>query len=276
MNDNKTEHSEHSVPGLETARDALKRRREHLENFRTAMLVLAVVCLSGSLVIPFFLYIYNPQWATLAVVAGLGHSAILFAFVLVAGARVEHLAEQIQDLDFDIDLERYRSGDRETRAEKLLRINTTQLRRYYDLNLQQNHWMFGLGIGCISLGVVMISSTVILIVIHPMPPDEKIIAAVLGGIGSFLTNFVAVMYLKMNSTAAQSLTAFHAQLVKTHDLLMSNLLISSINNDEKRWATLSELSLRIVDERKLSQGKYAVQSGVKSRHAREESSERGR
>lgn len=113
MNDDK---NEHSVTRLETARDALKRRRERNENFRITMLVLAVVCLSVSLVVPFFLYIYNPQWATLAVVAGLGHSAILFAFVLVAGARIETLVEQIQDLDFDIDLERYRSGDRETRA----------------------------------------------------------------------------------------------------------------------------------------------------------------
>ena len=109
---------------------------------------------------------------------------------------------------------------------------------------------------------------------RPMPHSEKIIAAVLGGMGSFLTNFVAVMYLKMNSTAAQSLTAFHTQLVKTHDLLMSNLLISSINNDEKRWATLSELSLRIAGEQKLLKTKYAAQSGVKSRNAPEESSER--
>jgi hypothetical protein len=96
MNDDKTEHYEQSVARLETARDVLKRRRERHENFRTAMLVLAVVCLSASLVVPFFLYIYNPRWATLAVVAGLGHSAILFAFVLVAGARVENLADQIQ------------------------------------------------------------------------------------------------------------------------------------------------------------------------------------
>jgi hypothetical protein len=273
MTDEKTEQSGKSVDGLISARQKLNGRRERNENFRTVMLILAVVSLSTTLVAPFFLQ-KNGRYATLAAVAGLGHSAILFTFVLVAGARVKNLTEQIQDLDFEIDLERYRSGDRETRAEKLLRINTTQLRRYYDLNLQQNKWMFGLGIGCISLGVVMISSTVGLIVSRPMPQSEKIIAAVLGGMGSFLTNFVAVMYLKMNSTAAQSLTAFHTQLVKTHDLLMSNLLISSINNDEKRWATLSELSLRIAGEQKLLKTKYAAQSGVKSRNAREESSER--
>jgi hypothetical protein len=237
------------------------------------MLVIAIVTLSASLVAPFF--IKNGRYATLAAVAGLGHSAILFAFVLVAGARVRNLTDQIQDLDFEIDLERYRSGDRETRAEKLLRINTTQLRRYYDLNLQQNKWMLGLGIGCILLGIIMISGTVGLIVSHPMPQEEKLIAAVLGGTGSFLTNFVAVMYLKMNSTAAQNLTAFHTRLVKTHDLLMSNLLISSINNNEKRWATLSELSLRIAGEVKVSEAKYATQSAEGSGHARKKKPQSG-
>jgi hypothetical protein len=175
--------------------------------------------------------------------------------------------------DFEIDLERYRSGDRETRAEKLLRINTTQLRRYYDLNLQQNKWMLGLGIGCIVLGTIMISGTVGLIVSRDMPQQEKIIAAVLGGMGSFLTNFVAFMYLKMNTTAAQNLTAFHTRLVKTHDLLMSNLLISSINNNETRWATLSKLSLRIAGEEK---SMNAAQSTLESGHARNAKTQSGR
>jgi hypothetical protein len=203
MTDEKTEQSERPVKGLLEEKKKLNGRRERNEQLRTVMLILAVVTLSASIVAPFFLQnsgLKNDgRYATLAAVAGLGHSAILFAFVLVAGARVKNLTEQIQDLDFEINLERYRSGDRETRAEKLLRINTTQLRRYYDVNLQHNQWMFGLGIGCILLGVVMIGSTVGLIVsFHGMPQEEKIIAAVLGGMGSFLSNFVAVMYLKMN------------------------------------------------------------------------------
>jgi hypothetical protein len=257
---------------LTDEKEKLFRRRERNENFRTLMLVLAVVTLSASLVVPFFLQ-QNGRHATLAAVAGLGHSAILFAFVLVAGSRVKNLTDLIQDKDFEIDLERYRSGDRETRAEKLLRINTTQLRRYYDLNLQQNKWMLGLGIGCIVLGTIMISGTVGLIVSRDMPQQEKIIAAVLGGMGSFLTNFVAFMYLKMNTTAAKNLTAFHTRLVKTHDLLMSNLLISSINNNETRWATLSKLSLRIAGEEK---SMNAAQSTLESGHARNAKTQSGR
>jgi hypothetical protein len=77
----------------------------------------------------------------------------------------------------------------------------------------------------------------------------------------------------MNSTATQSLIAFHTQLVKTHQLLMSNLLISSIANDEKRWTTLSELSLRIAGEREESKTDGARKIEVKSRAARGESLE---
>jgi hypothetical protein len=186
----------------------------------------------------------------LRAVAGLGHSVLLFSLVVATGPLVRSLAEEIQDLNFEIDLERYESAGRETRAEKLLRINDTQLRRYYDLNLQQNQWMFTLGVGCILIGVIITCSTVGLIVSRQLPQEEKIIAAVLGGLTSLLTNFVAVIYLRMNSTAAQSLAAFHTQLVRTHGLLISNLLLSSIADDQTRWTALSKLSLLIAGERK--------------------------
>jgi hypothetical protein len=55
--------------------------------------------------------------------------------------------------------------------------------------------MFVLGIACILIGVVIKYGTVGLIVSRQMPQEEKIIAAVLGGLASFITNFVAVIYL---------------------------------------------------------------------------------
>jgi hypothetical protein len=234
---------------LLSKKQALEKKRGRVATIRLVMLIFAIIFLSAGLVVPFFLS-NNGKNATLAAVAGLGHSVLLFSLVVATGPLVRGLAEQIQDLDFEIDLERYESAGRETRAEKLLRINDTQLRRYYDLNLQQNQWMFTLGVGCILIGVIITCSTVGLIVSRHLPQEEKIIAAVLGGLTSLLTNFVAVIYLRMNSTAAQSLAAFHTQLVKTHGLLMSNLLISSIADDQRRWTTLAKLSLLIAGERK--------------------------
>jgi hypothetical protein len=160
--------------------------------------------------------------------------------------RLRNIDEELQDLDFEIDLQRYKSTTRESKAEKMVRINSAQLRRYYDLNLQQNKWMFLLGIACIALGVALIGVTLFLVVSKLPNTNDKIIAAVLGAVGAFLTNFIAAMYLKMNSTAAENLAGFHTQLVKTQELLISNLLAAGIDNDDKRWAALSELSLNIV------------------------------
>ena len=172
---------------------------------------------------------------------------LLFLTMLAMSRNQLHsIEEALQDVNFEIDLQRYKSTTRESKAEKMLRINSTQLRRYYDLNLQQNKWMFLLGIVCILVGVGLIGTSLYLVVSKLPDTNDKIIAAVLGGVGAFLTNFIAAMYLKMNSTAAENLAAFHTQLVKTQELVITNLLAAGIDNDEKRWTALTDLSLSIV------------------------------
>ena len=69
----------------------------------------------------------------------------------------------------------------------------------------------------------------------------------MGAIGSILSNFVAVIYLRMHAAASTSLDAFHRRLVASEGLLLGNLIASRINNDEKRWATFSQLAPRIFD-----------------------------
>jgi hypothetical protein len=78
-----------SVDSLLAKRQTLDDKRKLIDIFRTTVLVLAVVFLSASIVAPFF--IKNGRHATMAAVTGLGHSAILFAFVLVAGERIKNL-----------------------------------------------------------------------------------------------------------------------------------------------------------------------------------------
>ncbi len=171
--------------------------------------------------------------------------------------RLRDLEIDIQDIDFQTDLLSFEVSKRESRAEKVLRINDAQLRRYYDLNLSQNLWVFGLGAVCIFLGVGIIASTLYLVLKVAQTPDTQIITAVLGGVGALLTNFVAAIYLKMNTSATDNLAAFHARLVDTHQLLLGSLIASRIESDEKRWETLSTLSLRIVHPRAESQQNQA-------------------
>jgi hypothetical protein len=88
MMEDKLDKSEKSIYRLTDEKEKLFRRKGRNETFRTVMLVFAAVTLSVSFVVPFFLQ-QNGRYATLAAVAGLGHSAILFAFVLVAGSPSE-------------------------------------------------------------------------------------------------------------------------------------------------------------------------------------------
>jgi hypothetical protein len=122
------------------------------------------------------------------------------------------------------------------------------LRRYYDLNLRQNSWVFGLGIFCILLGAFIIGATLFLVIGVATNIETKIITAALGAVGSILSNFVAAIYLKMNASATQNLTSFHSRLVETQKLLLGNLLASRIEDDTKRWDTLSQLSLHLIDK----------------------------
>jgi MFS family permease len=156
----------------------------------------------------------------------------------------------IEDTDFRIDLSSYPVSAREARAEKLLRLNDIQLRRYYDLNLNQNRWVFGLGIVCIALGTCIIGISLYLVLKVASGKDAQIITAVLGGIGAFLTNFVAAIYLKINASATETLAAFHSRLVETHQALFGNLLASRIEDDNRRWDALGALALHVAEPSK--------------------------
>jgi hypothetical protein len=227
------------MDSLRSQRDRLMDRRYSYQKIYYLHIGYSILVMSSFLMSPSG---FSIQRIILSVLVTL---MLLVALAMIK-SQLHNTEEALEDLDFAIDLQRYQSTPRESKAEKMLRINSTQLRRYYELNLQQNKWIFLLGIGCILLGVGLIGLTLYLVVNELPHTEDKIICAVLGSVGAFLTNFIAAMYLKMNSTAAQNLAGFHTQLVKTHEVLITNLLAAGIDNDEKRWAALSDLSLKIA------------------------------
>ncbi len=155
--------------------------------------------------------------------------------------------DELRELEFQIDLQRFHVSNIEIRAEKILHINDFQLRRYYDLNLSQNYWVFGLGIFCICLGVVIIAASLYLVLLSPKEdPHTQNVTAILGGTGALFTNVIAAIYLKMNTAASDNLAAFHTKLVQSNRLLLANLLVSRIENPEKRGSTLAALAVGLV------------------------------
>jgi hypothetical protein len=239
-----------------------KRRRESNRNYATTLS-------RGSFIMGSFLFsiaialgavnkIYWESWLTFSsrwaeVCSVLAMIMFIVACVLTAlgfdnRARSRDIEKDIERLELQIDLVSFETSEHELKAEKLLRLNDLQLRRYYDLNLYQNLRVFNLGVGCIVAGLIIIGATIY--ELRGMKDSDlavKIATAVLGGVGALLTNFVAAIYLKMNTVASDSLASFHGRLVETHQLMLGNLLASRIDNPEKRSDTLALLAQKLVE-----------------------------
>ena len=159
--------------------------------------------------------------------------------------QIKNLDDEIKNSEFELDLQKFEVSKKEVRAEKILLINNYQLRRYYDLNLNQNIWIFGLGVFCIVLGILVIGATLYLVLVVAKQWETQLISGLVGAVGSFMTNYIAVIYLKMHASATSNLGAFHSRLVETQQLLFGNLLASRIEDDKLRWQTLSQLAINV-------------------------------
>lgn len=173
---------------------------------------------------------------------------VLFVPTLFARTRLRRLETDLEEIDYKIDLQRFQVSLSESRAEKVLRLNDFQLRRYYDSTLRHNSLAFWLGVICIALGVG-ISAWALWFVAGPSAaergPDglgEKIVTAVLGAVAALLTNYVAVIYLKIHAAAAGNMVTLHARLVDTHRALLGNLVASRITDEKLRWNTFAEIA----------------------------------
>lgn len=167
---------------------------------------------------------------------------VFLSFYPIVVSHQSSVKEQIQSIEFEDDLFRFASPARENRAEKLLRIQEFQVRRYYDLNLNQNTWAFGVGVLCILIGAGIVILTLYIL---RVATEQSLIVGVIGAIGAILSNFVAAIFLRMYSAVNDNLKSFHTRLAATHELFISYLLLSRIEKDPKREDALVTLALAI-------------------------------
>ncbi|PGA99653.1 hypothetical protein COL93_20280 [Bacillus toyonensis] len=153
---------------------------------------------------------------------------------------------ELQEIENELDLLSISHVSLEERSEKLFKHHHLELKRYYDENLKQSSWIFVVGIACILIGFAIIGITLYFLIANSSNElENKIIVASVGAIGAILSNFIAVIYLKMHSEAVKSLTEFHNRFVNTHHFYFSNFLLSKIQNEDKREDALVELALKI-------------------------------
>jgi hypothetical protein len=230
------------VADLEKRRSDLTKRRGALTLQSQLVLRVALICL----LVPFFSFLFPEHSRRMLSAISLLYGAMILTMTRAYRSRLRIVEADIQDIEYQKDLRQFEVSKSESRAEKILRINELQLRRYYDLNLTQNLWVLWLGIICILLGIGVIVVSLYLCLYVAMTVQAQVVTAVLGGVGAILSNTVAAIYLKMNASASESLTSFHSKLVDTNRLLLANLLASRIDDDKSRWETLSSLAIGLV------------------------------
>jgi hypothetical protein len=186
--------------------------------------------------------------------------ALGFVMVVLYYNEKTHRDEQdIADLQFEHDLLRHAVKPFQTRAEKLLSVNQIQLRRYYELNLQQARAVFVVGISCIGAGVAVVGLTFWLVSWlsnQPLGGDKlytQLVVALVGAVGTVLTNYVAHVYFKLHGSITQNLMAFHRQLASTHDLFFANVLAAGIDDPVAREDVLLKLTLAIADRKRTAE-----------------------
>jgi type II secretory pathway pseudopilin PulG len=184
---------------------------------------------------------------TLVIIGSLAAGAITsFGFAQDKRRLVKRLEDDLREMEFEEELRTTDGGQPGKRAEKLLSINQHQLRRYYEQNLNQNSWIFFVGVLCLASGLALVGATLWLLVSGRIDDDSsKWMVAVVGGLGSVLTNYVAAVYLKMHAAATASLTGFHGRLVATHELFFANVLASR-THDGRRDEITCQIALAIV------------------------------
>jgi len=154
----------------------------------------------------------------------------------------------LEQLEFEAEMMAYEASAAERRAEKLLKSNERQLRRYYNLNLNQGRGVLVTGIGCVVVGIAVVGWTFYAVAQASGQTEAQIVIGAVGAVGTILINYVAAIYLKIHASAAESLRAFHARLVSTHELFLANLLSSSVS-EARRDDVLCTLALEIAKRR---------------------------
>jgi hypothetical protein len=169
--------------------------------------------------------------------------------------------DEVKEVELACDLlQLVPKGTTECKAEKMLGNNDFQLRRYYELNLEQCSKIFWVGILCLVAGGGVIAGTLYAVyaVSDPQGESTKIIIGVVGAVGSILINYVGAVFLKMHSEILATLKEFQNKLVVTQELYLASVLAARIHDDSLRHETLKALSCAIAERDRPAEEKRAM------------------
>ena len=236
----KREFLEKELERLNVEREEFKKKRRYFLSIAVALIFIAFI------VYIIFFKIFNQREVGIFLA-----STILLYSILLFSKAIQYYPQDIEQKIFEIqneiDLLSIDDTSLEERAEKLFRLHQLELKKYYDQTLNHSRYIFFVGISSILIGFIIIGSTIYFIYkFNAYNFSEKVLIGVLGSIGAILSNFIAVIFVKMYSETIKSLTEFHNRLVITHYLHFGNFLVAKIKNDKLREETLSKIAENIT------------------------------
>jgi uncharacterized membrane protein YdcZ (DUF606 family) len=234
---------------LEKEIERLQQEKEEFSKKRKYYLFTGIVLLALAVVLYLILFKVFGMYQTALLIS----SGLILYGVVALGKALQYFPIEIEDRIFqlqnELDLLSLEDNSIEERAEKLFRLHQFELKKYYDQTLKHSKWIFVVGIVSIGAGFVFIAISFIMLFKFPdrfKTFSDRALVGILGSIGAILSNFVAVIFVRMYSETIKSLTEFHNRLVITHYLHFSNFLVSKIEDKRLREETLSNLAKEII------------------------------
>jgi MFS family permease len=187
---------------------------------------------------------FASEWVfTLPVLA---YAAIFLFGGLMMWATLGGTDQELIDLRDQQDLSGLMDEPLERRAQKLFQVHSHQLKRYYDQALRQRGVIFSIGLLCIAAGFGIVAAAFWFITHDTRDLSEQIVIGSLGAVGGILSNFIAVVYLRMFSETVKSIGGFHDRLVLTHHLHFANFLAAKVSDEALRDQTLAHMAEKMA------------------------------
>jgi len=135
-----------------------------------------------------------------------------------------------QSVSTEIEILSMNLSQQEKYAEKLYKINNNELKRYYNLSIQQSYVIFFVAVFCIFLGLGIPGVVITLFAMKVIETSAQVTTAVLGGISSLLSTFVAAVLIKISGDIGTTFRDSLGKLVETNKLLLANVWLSKIRD----------------------------------------------
>ena len=125
--------------------------------------------------------------------------------------------------------------------DKRFQQHQRELKRYYDMNLEQSKLLFYLGVTIIILGTIIVLTTIFLLYYNSV----SIIPVISGCVSGIFTDFIGFLFINMYSKNIKASIKYHKKLVKSNNLLLSSAIIGRIDNKDKKDDAYSRIAHEI-------------------------------